>query len=79
MNLLTHHSPTSYDTWKQDFDASTEMRMNAGLTLLQLWRDAEGTGVTALFEINDRKKAQDWLDREDQTNGPVNGRFMKTA
>lgn len=79
MNLLTHHTPNSYDAWKSDFDASTETRMNAGLTLLQLWRDVDGSGVTALFEVNDRAKAQKWLDREDQTDGPVTGRFMETA
>ena len=79
MNLLTHHDPASYDTWKQDFDAHAETRMQAGLTLLQLWRDADGTGVTALFEVNDRAKAQKWLDAEAQTEGAVTGRFMRTA
>lgn len=79
MNLLTHHTPTSYDMWKSDFDAHAETRRAAGLTLLQLWRDVDGSGVTALFEVNDRKKAQDWLDAEDQTDGPVTGRFMETA
>lgn len=79
MNLLTHHTPADYDAWKADFDAHSETRMQAGLTLLQLWRDADGTGVTALFEVNDRKKAQAWVDREDQTDGPVTARFMRTA
>lgn len=79
MNLLLHHTPTSYDAWKRDFDAHAETRMQAGLTLLQLWRDVEGEGVTALFEVNDRKKAQAWLDREAQTAGPVAGRFMRIA
>jgi hypothetical protein len=79
MNLLTHHTPASYDAWKQDFDAHAETRRNAGLTLLQLWRNVDGNGVTALFEVNDRKKAQAWVDREDQTNGPVTARFMRTA
>ncbi len=79
MNLLTHQTPADYAAWKSDFDAHAETRMHAGLTLLQLWRDADGSGVTALFEVNDRKKAQAWLDREDQTDGPVTGRFMRTA
>ncbi|CTQ31369.1 DUF3303 family protein [Jannaschia rubra] len=79
MNLLLHQTPASYDDWKRDFDAHTETRMNAGLTLLQLWRDLDGSGVTALFQVNDRKKAQDWLDRETQTGGPLDARFMRTA
>ncbi|MGB3408032.1 MAG: DUF3303 family protein [Jannaschia sp.] len=79
MNLLTHHTPADYDAWKQDFDANAENRMHAGLTLLQLWRDVDCGGVTALFKANDRKKAQAWLDCESQTNGPVTGRFLKTA
>lgn len=80
MNLLLHLTlATPYDTWKRAFDAHTESRMNAGLTLFQLWRDADGTGVTALFEINDRKKAQAWLDALAVTDGPVEARFMRTA
>ncbi|MCK0168166.1 hypothetical protein MWU52_11430 [Jannaschia sp. S6380] len=79
MNLLTHHTPASYDAWKADFDAHTETRMNAGLTLLQLWRDIDGPGVTALYEVNDRGKAEGWLDREAATDGPIDARFMRTA
>ncbi len=79
MNLLTHHTPASYDAWKSDFDAHAETRMQAGLTLLQLWRDVDGGGVTALFEVNDRGRAQKWLDAENQTEGSVTGRFMRTA
>ncbi len=79
MNLLTHHTPAAYDAWKADFDAHAETRSNAGLTLLQLWRDADGGGVTALFEVNDRGRAQTWLDAEAQTGGDVTGRFMRTA
>ena len=79
MNLLTHHSPASYDDWKAAFDGDAEARMQAGLTLLQLWRDVDGTGVTALFEANDRKKAQAWVDAESTTDGPAEARFMRTA
>ncbi|WP_179378219.1 DUF3303 family protein [Jannaschia marina] len=79
MNLLTHQTPDDYDAWKAEFDADAETRMTAGLTLLQLWRDADGPGVTALYEVNDRAKAQRWLDAEAQTGGPLDGRFMRTA
>lgn len=80
MNLLLHLTPApDYATWKRDFDAHAESRMHAGLTLFQLWRDADGTGVTALFEVNDRKRAQAWVDALAQTGGPVEARFMRTA
>ena len=79
MNLIAHFTPASYDTWKSDFDAHMETRSNAGLTLLQLWRDADGNGATALFEVNDRKKAQAWLDNEAATDAPVEARFLRTA
>ena len=79
MQLLTHLTPTSYAEWKRDFDAGTEARMNAGLTLLQLWQDADGPGVTALFDVNDRGKAEAWLQRESQTGPKIDARFLRTA
>ena len=80
MNLLLHLTPApDYDAWKRDFDSRAEDRMNAGLTLYQLWRDADGPGVTALFEVNDRKRAQAWVDAMRATDGPVDARFMRTA
>ena len=79
MNLITHYTPADAAAWRKDFDAHAETRMRAGLTLLQLWRDVDGTGMTALFEVNDRDKAQAWLDAEKQTDGPVEGRFVANA
>ncbi len=80
MNLLLHLTPaTPYDAWKADFDAHAETRSQAGLTLLQLWRTADGPGVTALFEVNDRAKAQRWIDNEAATDGPVDAHFLRTA
>ena len=79
MNLLLHLTPAAYDAWKAEFDAAYEARMNAGLTLLQLWRDVDGAGVTALFDVNDRAKTEAWLDRERATDGPIEARFVVTA
>ncbi|MEM7488315.1 MAG: DUF3303 family protein [Pseudomonadota bacterium] len=79
MHLLIHLTPPDYDAWKQDFDANAEARMQAGLTLLQLWRAAGGPGVTALFEANDRGRAQAWIDRESATGPDLDARFLKTA
>ena len=79
MNLLVHMRPTDYDRWKAGFDADYEDRMNAGLTLLQLWRGVDGGGVTALFDVNDRGEAEGWLDRERATGGGMESRFLVTA
>jgi hypothetical protein len=79
MQLLVHLTPPDYDAWKADFDANAEARMQAGLTLLQLWREAGGAGVTALFEANDRKRAQAWVERESATGPALDARFLETA
>ena len=79
MNLLLHLTPSDYDGWKAAFDADYEARMSAGLTLFQLWRDVDGPGVTALFDVNDRDRAQGWLDQERATGHPIDARFMTTA
>ncbi|WP_308916073.1 DUF3303 domain-containing protein [Jannaschia sp. LMIT008] len=79
MQLLLHLTPADRDAWRADFDRNAENRMNAGLTLLQLWHDADGTGVTALFEANDRAKAQAWIDREAATGPAIDARFLRTA
>ncbi|UWQ18034.1 DUF3303 family protein [Jannaschia sp. M317] len=79
MNLLAHLAPADDDTWKRDFDATAVQRMQAGMTVLQLWRQADGPGVTALFEVNDRKKAQAWFDRETATSPAIEANFLRTA
>jgi hypothetical protein len=79
MHLMIHLTPQDYDAWKREFDAAAEGRMQAGMTLLQLWRAASGAEVTALFQVNDRKRAQDWLDREIATGPALDARFLKTA
>jgi len=79
MNLLAHITPPDRAAWRKGFDADAENRRNAGLTLLQLWNDADGTGVTALFEVNDRGKAQAWVDRESATGPEISARFMTNA
>jgi hypothetical protein len=79
MQLLIHLTPGDYDAWKRDFDANAETRMQAGLTLMQLWRAASGGEVTALFEVNDRGRAKDWVDRESATGPAIEARFLKTA
>ena len=54
--------------------------MNAGLTLLQMWReaDAQNTAI-CLFEVNAREKAQAWLDRETAHEGKATATFLRTT
>jgi len=41
-----------------------EDQSNAGLTMLQIWRDVDDPStLLALFEVNDRGRAEGWLQR----------------
>ena len=80
MHLLADYTPSDFAAWKRDFDAEAEDRMNAGLTLLQMWRDADaGTKALCLFEVNDRGRAEAWLHKESALGAPVTARFLRTA
>ncbi|MCB5200291.1 hypothetical protein LGQ03_13670 [Loktanella sp. TSTF-M6] len=80
MQLLTTTKTDDFASFKTAFDTETEKRMNAGLTLMQMWRDADDAEtVLCLFDVNDRGRAQDWLQTEQQTGTQVSGRFLKTA
>ena len=80
MQLLTQTTVTDTAAFSSAFDADTEKRMTAGLTLLQMWHDADDAQtVLCLFNVNDRARAQAWLDAEAQTTGQITGRFLKTA
>ncbi len=80
MHLLARFDTRDYTAWKADFDKAAENRSQAGLTLLQLWRDADTPSATvALFEVNDRDKAQAWLDKETGFGQAVTADFLKIA
>ncbi|GAA4217879.1 hypothetical protein J4E08_14985 [Sagittula sp. NFXS13] len=58
-----------YDHFDQSaFDADAEARGQAGLTLLQMWK--EGSARWALFTVNDGQKARDWLSKESALSHP---------
>ena len=78
MNMLVSFAPSDVSAWKEAFDADYEDRMNAGLTVLQLWRDADGSGVVALFDVNDRGKAEAWAKKERATGTGLETRFLST-
>lgn len=68
-------------SWKSDYDDGAETRSNAGLSQLQLWRDADGgSAVWALYSVNDRDKAQGWLEGQAKLGPAVaEAHFLETA
>ena len=80
MQLLLQIDTPDYEAWKQAFDADAEDRRLAGLTVLQLWRDADTNGQAfALMEVNDRRKAEAWLAKESSFGGRITASFLRTA
>tara|TARA_R110002049_G_scaffold23781_3_gene84489 strand:- start:98668 stop:98931 length:264 start_codon:yes stop_codon:yes gene_type:complete len=64
MQMICHYEVTDFTAWKTAFDADAESRRDAGLSVLQVWKDASSnTHAFFLATVNDRAKAQTWLDR----------------
>ncbi len=64
MQMIVHQTVSNFTDWKTAFDADAEARRNAGLTVLQVWKDASSdTHAFVLLEVNNREKAQGWVDR----------------
>jgi hypothetical protein len=80
MQLLCQLDTSDFAGWKRDFDSESTERMEAGLTLLQMWRDADSRSrVLMLFEVNDRARAQAWLRKEQGFGGPMTATFLDFA
>ena len=80
MQLLCQLDTNDFPGWKRDFDAEATDRMEAGLTLLQMWRDADSRSrVVLLLEVNDRARAQTWLRKEQGFGGPMTATFLDFA
>ena len=78
--LLCQLDTTDFPGWKRAFDSEASDRMEAGLTLLQMWRDADSRSrVLLLFEVNDRGRAEQWLRKEQGFGGPMTATFLETA
>ena len=59
MQLIVRHEVADHDAWRAAFDGDAEGRRQAGLSLLQIWRDADdATRVWLLFEAADRARGQ---------------------
>jgi hypothetical protein len=80
MQLLCQLDTSDFPGWKRDFDSEAIERMEAGLTLLQMWRDADSRSrVLMLFEANDRPRAEGWLRKEQGFGGPMTATFLDFA
>ena len=63
---------------KAAFDDDAENRANAGLSVLQLWQEGS-TAHWALLQVNDKGKAQGWIDKTSSLgHGPSGHHFLTT-
>lgn len=64
MQMICHFEVTKFDDWQTTFNAEDEARRDAGLGVLQIWRDADSTThAFALLSVNDRPRAESWITR----------------
>ena len=61
MQMIAHYSVNDYASFRTAFDADAEDRGNNGLSLLQLWRENDGS-AWALFSVSDAKAARAYLN-----------------
>lgn len=80
MHLLCTFDTSGFDAWKSAFDDRAEARGQAGLAMLQMWRDADDASCAlVLFGVSDCKRAEEWLRTESALHAPVTARFLRTA
>ncbi|WP_134724530.1 hypothetical protein [Paracoccus luteus] len=58
--LLARYDIADYDTWKAAFDADSEDRGNASMSVLQIWREG-GSRAWVLYQVANAAKARDYL------------------
>ncbi len=64
MQMICHFEVTKFGDWQTAFNADDEARRDAGLSVLQVWRDADSTThAFALLSVNDRPRAETWITR----------------
>jgi len=80
MQLICHYFVTDFDDFKAAFDKDNEARRTAGLTVLQLWKDADSdTHAFVLMTVNDRARAQAWIDRSAALVSDDNGTVTRAT
>lgn len=73
MQLIAHYTVTDFAQWQSAFAADDEARRDAGLGVLQIWRDADSTThAFALLTVNDRARAEQWITRSNALHGDDN-------
>ncbi|UWR32756.1 hypothetical protein K3759_12480 [Sulfitobacter sp. W027] len=74
MQMICHFDVTDFASWKQAFDADAEARRDAGLSVLQIWQHADSSSkASVLLNVNDRKRADDWLSRSNALSSDDKG------
>lgn len=80
MQLICHYLVTAFSDWKTAFDNDSEARSAAGLTVLQIWQDADSdTHAFVLMTVNDRARAQGWIDRSAALVSDDNGTVTRAT
>ena len=86
MQLIAHMKVRDYNAWRRAFDDDAESRGNAGMTLLQLWRQADDENVVwMLYEVSERAMADGYLEGLGQLHAEQYGAseaghvFVRTA
>lgn len=78
MQLLIQTSAPDYTAWKATFDAEGENIGDAGLSTLQIWQ-GDGANVLVLFEVSNRKRAEDWLAKQSALGHSATAQFLTTV
>ena len=63
LQLLCRFTTDDATAWRARFDADGEDQRNAGLTVLQIWTDADTGDAVVLFDVTDRARAEGWIER----------------
>ena len=80
MQLICEIETGGFDAWKPGFDERAEARGQAGLTMLQMWRDVDDDArAVILFEARDRARAEEWVRTEHALHAPARALFLRTA
>jgi hypothetical protein len=78
MQLLIQTTAPDYTAWKAAFDAESENIADAGLSTLQIWQ-GDNAAVLVLFEVSNRKRAQDWLAKQTALGHGLTAQFLQTV
>jgi hypothetical protein len=78
MQLLIQTATPDYTAWKAAFDAEGENIADAGLSTLQIWK-GEGAAILVLFEVANRKRAEDWLTKQSALGHGLTAQFLQTV